>query len=67
MARTKKDNWENRSKNMICSTCVFFVLKSPSKIFGRCRRRSPTLSGWPGMFITDWCGDHRLNENKIDD
>ena len=34
--------------------------------FGRCRKRSPTLDGWPAMFSTDWCGDHKLDETKID-
>ena len=32
---------------------------------GRCRRRSPTMSGYPVVFETDWCGDHKLDENKI--
>jgi len=31
---------------------------------GRCRRHAPTMSGWPVMFQTDWCGDHKLDENK---
>ncbi len=35
-----------------------------SEPFGRCRKRAPTLSGWPAMFGTDWCGDHKLDENK---
>jgi hypothetical protein len=32
---------------------------------GRCRRRSPTMSGFPAVFDTDWCGRHKLDENKI--
>lgn len=32
---------------------------------GRCRRHAPTMSGWPVMFKSDWCGDHKLDENKI--
>lgn len=32
---------------------------------GRCRRHAPTMSGWPVMFETDWCGDHKLDENKL--
>jgi len=27
---------------------------------GRCRRHCPTMSGFPVMFETDWCGDHKL-------
>jgi hypothetical protein len=26
----------------------------------RCRRRAPTLDGWPAVFPDDWCGDHKL-------
>jgi hypothetical protein len=64
------DNWKHRSKNMTCTTCMYFATKAPSSegvlpIVGRCRRRSPTMKGWPVMFTTDWCGDHKLDENKI--
>ena len=38
--------------------------EADSEPFGRCRRHAPTLSGWPAMFGTDWCGDHKLDENK---
>lgn len=31
---------------------------------GRCRRHAPTLNGWPVLFVNDWCGDHKLDENK---
>jgi hypothetical protein len=37
-------------------------LESP---VGRCRRHAPSMSGWPVMFTADWCGDHKLDENKI--
>jgi hypothetical protein len=33
---------------------------------GRCRKRAPTLNGWPAVFETDWCGDHKLDEAKLD-
>jgi hypothetical protein len=36
----------------------------PWKI-GRCRRRAPTMNGYPAVKPDDWCGDHRLDENKI--
>jgi hypothetical protein len=32
---------------------------------GRCRRHAPTMSGYPVVFPSDWCGDHKLNENAI--
>jgi hypothetical protein len=69
------DNWKHRSAGMTCRTCVFFVEKLKSnpapgvvadgKLFGRCRKHAPTLNGWPAVFSTDWCGDHKLDENKI--
>jgi len=33
---------------------------------GRCRKHAPTLDGWPAVFESDWCGDHKLDENKVD-
>ena len=32
---------------------------------GRCRCRAPTMRGFPVVFQNDWCGRHRLDENKI--
>lgn len=32
---------------------------------GRCHRRAPTLTGWPATFASEWCGDYKLDENKI--
>jgi hypothetical protein len=66
------DPWIHRSKQMSCMTCMWFVVKArtePDKaeptIIGRCRRHSPTMGGYPVVFMTDWCGDHKLDENKI--
>ena len=53
------DNWEHKTEGMVCETCMFFVPKRSQKV-GRCRRHSPTMSGWPVMFVSDWCGDHKL-------
>jgi hypothetical protein len=75
----EKDNWKHRSKNMSCEKCMYFVLKDPDNdkdleelhtvammnSIGRCRRHAPTMSGWPVMFSADWCGDHKLDENKL--
>lgn len=66
-----EDNWRHRSKNMKCKTCMWFVEKlkdqtgDTSGSFGRCRRRSPTMAGFPAVFGTDWCGDHKLDEVKF--
>jgi len=70
------DNWKHRSVGMRCRTCMFFVEKVRADSsaprsdvgaapFGRCRRRAPTINGFPAVFGTDWCGDHKLDENKV--
>lgn len=59
------DNWKHRSEGMRCHTCMFYVDKAVpegTKRIGRCRRHAPTMNGWPVMFSSDWCGDHKLNE-----
>jgi hypothetical protein len=66
-----KDPWIHRSDTMLCRTCMYFVPKqvTPVKLgtieIGRCRRCAPTMKGFPIVFPTDWCGDHRLDENKV--
>ena len=59
-----EDNWEHRSEGMLCKTCIWFVPKGEGAI-GRCRRHAPTMNGWPVMYPTDWCGDHKLDETKL--
>lgn len=63
------DPWKHRSKSMSCATCMWFVLKvlanGKASVIGRCRKRAPTISGYPAVFVNDWCGDHKLDENKI--
>jgi hypothetical protein len=64
------DNWVHKSAMMKCQTCMWFMAKEclqetgkPNTIKalkGRCRRRAPTLDGWPVVFPEDWCGDHKL-------
>ena len=72
--RYTEDNWKVRGEKMVCLSCMYFVEKFrlPSEekptlglAIGRCRRHAPTMSGWPVMFLTDWCGDHKLDENKV--
>ena len=60
-----KDNWAGRSTGMICGTCVFYVPKGKG-IIGRCRRNAPTMKGFPAVYPTDWCGEHRLNEGTLE-
>jgi hypothetical protein len=64
------DNWKHRNKKMKCDTCMWFAEKiaiegGTRPITGRCRKHAPTMNGWPVMFMSDWCGDHKLDENKI--
>ena len=64
------DNWKHRSSGMTCASCMWFVPKAKadgtqSKL-GRCRRHAPYPFGWAPVFETDFCGDHRIDENRID-
>lgn len=66
------DLWKHRSEQMLCKTCMYFVEKKrinnwpdgPS--LGRCRRHAPTMAGYPVSFENDWCGDHKLDENRVE-
>lgn len=64
------DPWAHRSAGMKCETCLWFVLKKSTEQrdrdhqIGRCRRHAPTMNGYPVVYLTDWCGDHKLDENK---
>ena len=72
LTENKPDPWKHRDIAMRCDTCMWFVSKvvrsaqgeNPS-ILGRCRRRAPTMNGYPAVFHTDWCGDHKLDENAV--
>lgn len=68
------DPWAHRSRQMHCSTCMWFVAKirlPETKVdpvrgeLGRCKRHAPTLNGYPAVFEVDWCGDHKLDEAKL--
>ena len=69
------DNWKHRSQGMKCGSCMWFIAKhydAPKqvndRVLGRCRRHAPSYNsniGWPPVFDTDWCGDHKLDENKV--
>ena len=73
MQAVTNDPWAHRSARMSCRTCMWFVKKAVANIqqyapsveeVGRCRRHSPTMNGYPVVFTNDWCGDHKLDENK---
>jgi len=68
------DPWQHRASGMQCRTCMWFVPKYPesggenppnSDRIGRCRKRAPTMDGFPVVFGYDFCGEHKLDENKI--
>lgn len=71
------DIGKHRSDKMLCDNCMWFKAKgiyntklkptcSDVKV-GRCRKRAPTMGGFPVIFSNDWCGDFRLRENVIED
>jgi len=67
---TPSDPWAHRSKGMLCQTCMWWLPKGgPPRdgqiTIGRCRRRAPTMNGYPATFPGDWCGDHKLDEAKL--
>ena len=66
------DPWKRRSEGMKGSTCMWFVEKvvdAPiarnDRVVGRCRKHAPTMNGYPVVFTTDFCGDHKFDENKV--
>jgi len=59
-----KDAWAHRTANMKCRTCMWFVEKGTERL-GRCRRHAPTMAGYPVVYVSDWCGDHKLDETKV--
>lgn len=64
----QSDPWIHRSKGMSCQTCMWYVDKKKvvgDTKLGRCRRHAPTMNGYPVVFPNDWCGDHKLDENKL--
>ena len=59
-----QDPWKHRTQMMKCETCLWYLAKKNG--VGRCRRHSPTMSGYPVVFgAKDWCGDHKLSETKV--
>ena len=62
------DPWKHRSTEMSCKTCMWCAEKLRSagvlRPLGRCRKHAPTMNGYPVVLEADWCGDHKLDENK---
>lgn len=56
------DNWANRMAGRRCKLCIHYVAKAGG--IGRCRRRAPTIEGYPVVFDQDWCGEFKLDECK---
>jgi len=62
------DHWQHRSKGMQCQTCMWFVCKAKEgqiSEVGRCRKHAPTMIGYPVVYLSDWCGDHKLDSGKL--
>ena len=69
-----RDPWKHRAAGMQCRTCIWFVPKVPTPTrenplttdkprLGRCRRHAPVMSGYPVVYVADWCGDHKISED----
>lgn len=68
MTHPTSDPWAHRSEGMRCKSCMWFVPTQAADgitNLGRCRRHAPTGMGFPPVFVNDWCGDHRLDENRV--
>lgn len=67
-APVNEDNWAHRAKGMVCRSCMWFLPKKrtglPASSLGRCRRHAPTMSGFPVVYTNDWCGDHKIDEER---
>lgn len=66
----QNDPWKHCSEEILCATCIWYIRKEKKEMdgkstVGRCRRHSPGINGYPVVFETDWCGDHRLSKNVI--
>ena len=60
------EKW-NRNR-LKCFNCIFFEGKEDATGFiqvGRCIRNAPTIRGFPIMLPNQYCGEHRLDENKF--
>ena len=71
MTIRSKDNWIHKRRGLLCETCMWFIQKARKAGYdqiievGRCRRHAPTMTGYPVVYLSDWCGDHKLNADKL--
>ena len=56
----EQDNWENRSEEMGCHSCMHYISF-------RCRRHAPTMQGYPAVYGDDWCGDHKMSKDYMEE
>ena len=55
----KGDNWRKGNNRYICNTCAHYLNY-------RCRKHAPRgLEGWPAVFPTDYCGDHKMDKHTM--
>lgn len=59
-----KDNWPTHGDTHTCRFCAFYVQKKEGPT-GRCRRHAPTMGGFPVVFPSDSCGDHKLDNEPL--
>jgi hypothetical protein len=54
------DNWDKELHPIYsCETCMHY------RNF-RCRKHAPRgLEGWPAVFPTDFCGDHKMDKDTM--
>ena len=67
-SESKPDPWVHRSAGMRCKTCMWYAPKQTDRSgtpLGRCRRHAPSMNGYPVCYEDDWCGDHKVDENKV--
>ena len=68
------DKWD-RKTNFNCESCMFYVPKRDAAIGGVvfdtsegcCRRNAPTMKGYPVVYSSDWCGEHKIGSNPVRD
>lgn len=58
-----EDNWADKS-TFVCVTCMWYkpkeMLESTGQPIGRCRAHPPDIRGFPIVYATDYCGQHRM-------
>ena len=61
----KEDNWKDKT-SFRCGTCMYYVQKDGT--LGRCRYNPPVVvSGWPAVYDGDFCGQHKIDPEKLNE